>query len=1144
MEELEELQQRNKELEISEIKRIQKEQILRESEKKYRLLVESSADMMFIVDIKGGFLFVNRAFKKCLGYSKKEMKRISGFALVHPEDLEKVKSQFAQIISGKAVDNMEYRYKTKEGHYIHILNNAAPITDAQGDVVAALGIARDISPRKRMEEELQRAHDELEQRVAVRTDELLRMNEKLNSEIIERKRIEKELRKSEEKYRTIFESFHDVYYQTDKEGLVTIISPSVRARAGWDPEEIIGHPVTDFFLNPDDRDVMLQKLKEYGAVNDHELTLKAKNGRVVETSVSAQIMTGKDGQPIGVEGILRDITERKYAEEALRESEEKYRDLVENLSEVVYSLDLKGKVQYISPAIESLTGYTPKEMEGRAFAGFVHKDDLPQATEGFKALLSGHATVPREYRVKAKSGEIRCIHTSNRPVFKEDQVVGVQGVLTDITERKKAEEKMQFMQFSIDRTADAAFWMGQDARFIYVNDAACRTLGYSREELLRMAVHDIDPDFPAEVWPEHWKDVKNRGSFALESHHRTKDGRVFPVEVTVNYIEFGGKEYNCAFVKDITERKQAEEALRENEERFRTMVETAPGMLMISDAKGNNIYISPNCEKLTGYTQEELQSELKWWVHEDDTLKAKKVFENTFKKGTGGKDFEYKAVRKNGETWYASSTWEPLRNQEGRLLGIVMQTIDITERKKTEAALRESEEKYRSIFESIHDVYFRIDHNNTVTLISPSVRLQAAWDPEDIIGKPVTDFYFDPSNHKSVMEKLLESGSINDYELKLLSKDGSVIETSASGNLVYDKNGKLEGVEGVLRNITERKRAEEELQAREAYLDHFIEGAQEAIVMADNDGKAQRTNKEFTKLFGYTQKETEGHFLDELIVPDELKESAQSITENVAKGKRVSFEALRQRKDQTLIDVSVLASPIVIGGKQVGTYGIYRDITERKKTEEQIKNSLKEKEILLQEIHHRVKNNMQIISSLLNLQSRHIKNKQSLELFKSSQNRVKSMALIHERLYQSKDFNRIDVADYVRGLINHLFITFGINKEVISLKINIKNLFLNVDTAIPCGLIINELVSNSLKHAFPDGKKGEIKISMHPVSTNEIELVVSDNGVGMPEEMELKSTSSLGLNLVNMLVEDQLHGEIQLDKKGGTIFHFRMKMKD
>jgi len=643
---------------------------------------------------------------------------------------------------------------------------------------------------------------------------------------------------------------------------------------------------------------------------------------------------------------------------------------------------------------------------------------LPLASERIQKILSG-ASVTSEYRIRAKTGQIRWISTTSRPIFKGKRAVGIQGILTDITERKKTEETMQFMQFSIDRAADAAFWMGKDARFIYVNDAACRSLGYSRKELLKMSVHDIDPDFPAEVWPDHWKDVKKRGSFSLESHHRTKKGRVFPVEVTVNYLEFGGKEYNCAFVKDITERKQAEEALRENEERFRTIVETAPGMLMISDTQGNNIYVSPNCEKLTGYTQEELQGTMKWWVHKDDTLKARKIFEQTFRKGKGGKDFEYKAVKKNGDIWYASSTWEPLRDKEENLLGIVMQTVDITERKRTE----------------------------------------------------------------------------------------------------------------------------EELQAREAYLDQLFESAQEAIVMADNKGRALRINQEFTGLFGYTQEEAVGKVLDELIAPKKLQKSATLITEKVTKGERTAFEAIRCRRDGQMIAVSVLASPIVIGGKQVGTYGIYRNITERKKAEEQIKASLKEKEILLQEVHHRVKNNMQIISSLLNLQSRHVKDEESLGLFKSSQNRVKSMALIHERLYQSKDFSRIDVADYVQNLTNHLFITYGISKDAVKLKINIQDIFLDINTAIPCALIINELVSNSLKHAFPNGKKGMIKISMRPLGKREMELVVGDNGVGMPEDANLKNTKSLGLYLVSMLAEDQLHGEIKLDKTEGMAFRFRLRVK-
>jgi two-component sensor histidine kinase len=153
------------------------------------------------------------------------------------------------------------------------------------------------------------------------------------------------------------------------------------------------------------------------------------------------------------------------------------------------------------------------------------------------------------------------------------------------------------------------------------------------------------------------------------------------------------------------------------------------------------------------------------------------------------------------------------------------------------------------------------------------------------------------------------------------------------------------------------------------------------------------------------------------------------------------------------------------------------------------------------------------------------------------------MAVIHEKLYKSKDFTRIDFSHYVQSLSKDLFRVYGMNQDVVKLNIDIKDVFLNINTAIPCGLIINELISNSLKHAFPDGKKGKIKIAMSPLNKNEIELTVSDNGIGIPEEMDIRSTKSLGLHLVTILAEDQLRGKIKLDKTKGTKFHMILRMK-
>jgi len=218
------------------------------------------------------------------------------------------------------------------------------------------------------------------------------------------------------------------------------------------------------------------------------------------------------------------------------------------------------------------------------------------------------------------------------------------------------------------------------------------------------------------------------------------------------------------------------------------------------------------------------------------------------------------------------------------------------------------------------------------------------------------------------------------------------------------------------------------------------------------------------------------------------------------------------------------------------------EIKERRKVEKQIKKSLDEKEVLLKEIHHRVKNNLQIISSLLNLRTGHAKNKKIPEFLKESQNRIKSMSLIHEQLYQSKDLAKIDFEEYMRDLTLNLFYSYGTNPEQISVNTNAKNIYLNIDKAISYGLIINELVSNSLKHAFPRGRKGEITIDFSTDKNNKYTLVVSDNGIGFPKNLDIQNTDTLGLKLVNILTQ-QLQGSIKLDRSQGTKFKITFQKK-
>jgi two-component sensor histidine kinase/AmiR/NasT family two-component response regulator len=254
------------------------------------------------------------------------------------------------------------------------------------------------------------------------------------------------------------------------------------------------------------------------------------------------------------------------------------------------------------------------------------------------------------------------------------------------------------------------------------------------------------------------------------------------------------------------------------------------------------------------------------------------------------------------------------------------------------------------------------------------------------------------------------------------------------------------------------------------------------------------------------------------------------VSDVVLKGKTVRSERLNARDGRWFYEVS---TPINHADGFVSKQSMIQDITERKEAEEKLLGSLKEKEVMLSEIHHRVKNNLQIIASLLRLQSASIADPKALNSFKVSQDRVNSMALIHEKLYRSKSLSKIDFEDYLNKLAIHLFQVYGVSKERVQLHISAKDIWLGIDTAIPCGLIINELISNSLKHAFPGNRSGNIDIALSMNGGNTYSLVIKDDGMGLPPGLDYNHTESLGLQLVNTLTK-QLAGNIEVERQGGT----------
>jgi PAS domain S-box-containing protein len=621
-----------------------------------------------------------------------------------------------------------------------------------------------------------------------------------------------------------------------------------------------------------------------------------------------------------------------------------------------------------------------------------------------------------------------------------------------VSDKDSAQEQLLF-KLSIESSGDAVIWMEADARIIFVNEAACRSLGYPRDELLSLRVYDVDANITPELWPGLWAELKRKGSDKMESHLRRKDGRLIPMEIRGTFVEFAGREFNCASARDISERQRSEQIqssiyniseaahkAKDLYDLFRSIHETITKLM---PAK-NNFYIAL-------YDQETELLSFPYFVDEYDETPAPKPL---------GK----------GLTEYVLRTGKPL-------------------------------------------------------LASPEVFDELVKKGEvESIGAPSIDWLGVPLK-------------VKDETLGVL-----VVQTYTEGFRYTEEE------QNILMFISEqvamaiiRRQAEEALRESEEMFRTVVENSQSGIVLINDEFRPVYANDELLKIIGYSRRELLRQDFRRLL-DEESRELIIDRYHRRQKGEdvpsRYEFTFVRKDGQKRLMEIS--SSVIKDSKNRSLTISQMRDITEERQADERLRASMKEQEVLLKEIHHRVKNNLQIISSLLNLQSQHIQDPAALAMFQESRLRVRSMAMVHEKLYRSKDLSHVDFKEYIPSLAYHLFQIYGVNSEAIALTIDVDDAYLDINSAIPCGLLVSELISNTLKHAFPDGRRGEVKVRMKPLADGFMELVVSDNGIGLEKDLDLKNTDSFGLQLVDMLTE-QLQGTVAIDRNGGTSITVRFK---
>ncbi|MDD8025843.1 MAG: PAS domain S-box protein [Acidobacteriota bacterium] len=459
---------------------------------------------------------------------------------------------------------------------------------------------------------------------------------------------------------------------------------------------------------------------------------------------------------------------------------------------------------------------------------------------------------------------------------------------------------------------------------------------------------------------------------------------------------------------------------------------------------------------------------------------------------------------------------------------------------KAEQALSESLIKYENIFKNVQDLYYESRLDGTILEVSPSIEIlsNGQYRRDDLLGRKITDFYADPGERRSLLVALRERGRVTDHEVTLKNRDGALITCSLTAAILYDAHGQPDKIVGSMRDISERKRSEEALKAERGFMRTLIDNLPDNIFIKDTRGGILLDNLAHRRFLGRQEPDEVAGKTDRDFFARELADRYINDERQIVESGQPMIDYEEPTMDTDGRPRLYLTTKVPVrdsNGNITALVGINRDITDRKKAEEAIKTSLQEKEVLLREIHHRVKNNMQVISSLFNLQAGYTLNHECREILKEGQTRIHAMSLVHEKLYKSRDLSRIDLAEYIQSLAVHLFNVYEVAPGHIHLDTEFDEITLDINSANPCGLILNELISNALKHAFPNDRTGTIKIGLRRRTGGAVELRVADDGIGFPKDLDYRQAESFGLQIVNLLV-NQLEATLELDRTNGTAF--------
>lgn len=881
-----------------------------------------------------------------------------GLNAIYPEDRERIKRDVKKLLSKGVVKDIEYKILNKEGRVFPIEISASVIFDDFNKPTTLVCILKDITEHKKAEEAL---------------------------------------KESERRYRQIVETADEGILEINANFNTTHVNQKMADMLGYSAEEMIEKPVTFFMFEEDLPEHELCVKRRLKGISDrYERRLKHRTGNEIWMSVSATPLMDKNGKFIGSFAMFSDITKRKNAEKKLEESKNKLETIIHGSPVLTFIIDNNHRVLYWNKAIEEYSGCTAKEIIGtkdhwKAFyskkrpllADLMLENDIGGISKWY-SKYSPSKVIDGAYETEDYFPTMGIISTRRKKgrwlrgtasIIKDEngKTIGAMEILEDITGWKEAEEALKSSEQNLKNIFDSSpidiAIIGLDNKIIDVNTAVLKLHGFSQKEELigKDMLSLVDKEYHKKV-AEKWREMLKKGYINdFELVQLKKDGQKINTVISATLLNDNtGKPY--AFLsmgQDITERKKAEKALKESEKWFKNIVDTSPSLLVILNTEGKIIYVSPNAEELTGYTPEEIIKNM-WIVHPDDKSKLQELFNNAFATGEGTRGIEYRSFKKNGELWWTAATSKPMQDENGEFNGFIVQLFDITRRKKVEKELQKVNNYNRGLIESSLDPLVTIGPDGKITDVNSSTETVTGYSREQLIGTDFSDYFTDTKKARKGYQRVFKEGIVRDYELGIRHKEGFITPVSYNASVYKDESGKIIGVFAAARDITERKIAEKALKAahdsleikvkertrelEEAYtalseseekFRELFNNANDTITLGEltedgMPGKFIEVNDAATRNLGYSKDELLNMTpLD--IIQKSLEEGPQKALKILENGSS-KFETVHIAKDGTKIPVEVNTHLFKFKGKNV-ILGISRDITERKKAEEELKKS-------------------------------------------------------------------------------------------------------------------------------------------------------------------------------------------------------------